>query len=667
MTTRVNLYTALNPARFTSNALSGFSLKEINALLNTNSLAAKTPDLKKQMENLIGFNSDFYASERTLLTDARDALKTGVTATGKSYEEMAIPKGTSVTYYQTHIELAPKGGTAIRVPNFPVPLPPKIDPVEGQEFADPWVIANFDIVKGNVKAIRSLLDLEDIWGGEYSSIRCSGLTAVASQVVNICKTSKRWESIQTEEETLSGNAFADFWTSTVTEVEYEYRLVLHSAILLCLKQVSFRKDTKQLVVTDIATPAGGTEKPYEDSIFHVVSPQQLAGQELDQAKIFVKETGHCPIFLVGAVQSRIKFTASAGADSVQGVLAHARMMKTFGSKKRGLSKIAASFNFAPRMSSMWREVNFVVAAIGTLVCDMQLRVSSGAFSVVLSYLILAAPSNVKILITLDQMQLISGLLPSDLEYITQVRDERFPIVYYDRRCSVPTVDGSKPEEADRLLTRAYNQWKKMQPTGPLFVYTAIFSEGFFQDGAVLTFGSQHDLKAVFTNLDFTTPAVLATMKLAVSYPPDFFPKAVLDMRRMITWWHAPQKIYSPLGNAYKPVPGTLKWSEDGGFELNAEYRFNEVTHLEGRVVGGGEWAAIGDNVPVASTTTTTTTVMSTATASVGTQTLTPAVPVGTPTREVRGATSVTQGEAVFSVPPEPAPRTSTVGKADDWG
>jgi len=240
-----NLYGYLDEARFTISALAGATIKTLVSLKSDSCIGLVMDKKASVLWARLVNSKPLNTAEREIIDQAIANLRTGVSTLGQSYEEMAIAKGTQVSYTEQATYLTPASDLTVTVPNLPVPLPPKVLPRQAQEWIDPWVVANFDIQVGKVVEIRLQADLSAIWDSQYSRINLSGFHALHQIVEKIVATSPQWEDLRSQGKSCSGLAFFDLWTAACATCEFELYLILHDTVITkCLSQVRLRPVSK---------------------------------------------------------------------------------------------------------------------------------------------------------------------------------------------------------------------------------------------------------------------------------------------------------------------------------------------------------------------------------------------------------------------------------------
>jgi len=523
----------------------------------------------------------FNEREYEVIDEAITNLRSGISTLGQSYEEMSVAKGTEVIYTEGSTTLKPSSEAPVVIPNFPVPPPPKVEPRICQQWVDPWVIGNFDIQKGEVTEIRLLADLEAIWNCQYTRINLSGLRALKKKVEIIVSTSPQWEDLRSQGKSCSGLAFADLWTSACASCDFEMYLALHDTIICsCLEQVEIVKlneTSVKLKVLDALNPDGTKEPPFELSVLHPLSAEGLTVAELDAAKSFRKGTKHNPYLLNGPISTVIKFISVKETAALQAVMGYQRMVKTFGSKKRGIGKIVAAWNYAPRMSRVWREINMICALLQKVNGSADIRVSSGAFQLMVSHLKTLPDTRHRILLSFEQVSLATSIPVCDQHLLISDPRAKSVMVYVERKPTIPNFDVKKPEAAEALLKSSTATWIKSLPSQKYIVATTVYHLDAFAKRHVYTAGSNFDLSAVVSSYAFP---VSDEDCFRVALPETFFQQAIKDMRPMLMWWHAPQRIFNWLGSVFSPPRGTLIYSKEEGFRMAPEFDYGAAEDLE---------------------------------------------------------------------------------------
>jgi len=318
--------------------------------------------------------------------------------------------------------------------------------------------------------------------------------------------------------------------------------------------------------------------------------QGCSGEEQEAARRFRVNTKHSPLFLNGPVPAVLKFISPKESDAVQAVSGFHRMYKTFGAKKRGMGKIFASWNYAPRMSRVWREINMIVSLIDAVKGEADIRISAGAFTLLLAHLKRDPDTMHRILLSYEQTSLMASVAVSDQHLLITVPRAESTIVYVERKPQAPTFDAKKPEMAKSILKTSYDTWEKSLPDHDFAVATIVYCPDAFDKYYVYTAGSNFDLSAVVSSspLDHVN-----SMFDYQSMASKFFGEVSQEMRPMLMWWHAPERTYSPLGSQYQPPRGTLMYSKEEGFRMTPDFDYGEADVEEDADVDDEEWSVDG--------------------------------------------------------------------------
>lgn len=600
----------LDTPRFNETRLVGYTVAELTSLINDSGpglrINAKAEKLWETLVNKEPLNT----AEREVINGVIQSLREGTSAMGLSYEEMGSSKGTKIEYSADAITLTPKSGAPVVVPNFPVPPPPRIETRPSQEWLDPWVIANFDISGGVVSEIRQRRDLDSAWTGLYSTLTITGLDGMKPLVTRILASSPQWPAIQKEKRSCQGWPFFDMWVIACATCPFSYYLALHDVIITkVLKHAIFvpTKETKDLPApqqklelrsTKAHTPSGLIPAYGQDVLVPLKKTDLVSDEEEQAVRHFIGKTRHIPYLIAGPVKTMINFYTEQSADPVNAVMAYYRLQKFFGGKKRGLGRIAASWNFGPRMSKVWREVNTLSMISDGVEGPHQIRVSSGAFPIMLARCKARKSLDVTLLINDSQEQLRYSLPVSDQQYVTSKRDVRKVFVGFQDKCVLPEFDPKTPADSKTKIDLAYSSWVSTLPEGPFSIYTKVFSDQAFSDYSVTPMNSCFDLSAVVTNLTSASDTVDSQQ---------FFKMAIKGIRAMATWWHSPERTFPILAGYYTPHVDTMSWSAEEGFTMNPEFAFGEDYHddYDGDEFEGEEWDEVVDTVSTTTTTTTT--------------------------------------------------------------
>lgn len=586
------LYDYLEVARFTEQRLAGATIATLISLRNDSCVGCVISEKAKALWKSLVNEEPLNTAEREVIDRAIASLRSGVSTLGQSYEEMAYAKGTKVVYTEASIVLAPKNEKPVVIPNHPVPPVPKVETRINQEWIDSWAM-NFDISGGEVVLNRQIKDMESLWQGQYSRINLSGLDALRGIVRKILQTSPQWEELRREKRSCQGLAYMDMWTSACATCPFQLYLVLHDVIIKrCLSYMRVRPNPKNPRENQIyaeRAPVPNSEKlvvAYPSGSIISVEQDMVEGAEVDAVRAFYRNAKHYPKMIAGPIPSAINFYVAEGANDIHAVLAYARMQKMLGAKKRGLGRIAASWNHGPRMSKVWREINTLIALLQSARTELaDIRVSSGAFGVLLSYLKSRDTPNIKLLINDSQVHLLDSLTESDRGHVVTERREGTVLILVGDKPKVPELDPKKARASEELMATAYTAWKRNLPKGDFIMATKVFRAKAIEEYTVFTFKSNFDLSAIVCSKE----AMLKTNEHFEPAGKDFFEEAIRSMRKMMTWWHAPEKTFSTLSTVYIPEAGTLQWSLERGFEMNATFEYNvEDQHGEDEVEDA-EW------------------------------------------------------------------------------
>jgi len=587
-----NIFSYLETARFDEQRLAGATIATLTSLKNDSCIGLVIAEKADALWNSLVGRKSLNTAEREVIDRAIASLRSGVATQGQSYEEMSYSKGTKVEYRMESITLEPKNEKKVVIPNHPVPPVPKVETRIHQEWVDPWAM-NFDIQAGKVVLNRQLRDLTSVWEGQYSRINLSGLDGLRLQVERILKTSPQWEAIVKDKKSCQGLAFMDMWTTACATCPFILYLSLHDVIV---KRCLLYMKTRGTVETGVQVYADRAPLPREEGLHLAyakgtvtpISPDDLSPEEMGEAKNFKKQLGHYPFMITGPVHSPLNFYAATGASDITTVLAYARMQTLLGAKKRGLGRIAASWNFGPRMSKVWKEINTLCAILYSITADkIDVRVSSGAFSTMIAFLKSVDAAGVRLLLNESQEHLADGLTEADRSLIVTERREGSTVVLVADKPRVPLLDPKKAKASKEVMESAFLAWVRSMPKGNFVVSTKVWSREAFQAYDVRRLKSCFDLSAIVSN-EVTWDAKSNYFERI--YGDEFFESAVTDMRKMIGWWHAPQVTFSSLATVYIPEAGTLQWSSQTGFEMNPTFSYDDDELHAEDVLDEEDWA-----------------------------------------------------------------------------
>jgi len=579
-----SLHDYLSAPRFDANKLVGATIATLTSLKTDSAAGLKIlPKAEALWQQLTGKQS-LNTAEYEIIDNQIRSLREGTSSVGQSYEAMCYSKGTQVVYSAASITLIPKSGHEVVIPNHPVPPPPKVTPRLYQEWLSPWVTGNFDIAAGQVEFNVQAREKDPVWTGRYSRINISGLDALKVLVRRVLMTSPQWADLSTNNKSCQGWQFMDMWTTACATAPFDYYLALHNVIITkCLTQARFapseatkhmRADQQKMVlkISKAPMPAGEPVDPYPPGTIVPLHRKDVREDEAEAVARFIKTTGHAPYMLAGPVKTVINFFLPETADEQIALTAYHRTQKLFGGKKRGLGRIAASFNFGPRMEKVWREINFLCNAVDTLDQAADVRVSSGAFGPMLVFCRQRKDPDVKLLLADTQSILVAGLSDAERVYVTM--DRRINVVYIgvEEKPVVPDLDPKKPSLAIEKIETAYQIWRRTLPRGAFFIHTKAFAKKTFTDYKVLSAGEPFDLSAIVTNIE-PQDYIPYTSK-------EFYIAAVKSMRKMITWWHAPERTFTPLAGYFQPDPKSIHWSEENGFTMVPDFEYGGEDVLE---------------------------------------------------------------------------------------
>lgn len=581
------IYGYMDEPRFEATRLAGFTVAVLRSLRDDSVKGLKIDPKADELWNQLVAREPLNSAEREIIDQVIRSLQEGVSQTGLSYEEMGASKGMRTTYAPESITLLPVSGKPVVVPNFPVPPVPMVIPRPYQEWVDPWVVANFDIVSGDVEEIRQRKDLDACWTGKYSRVNISGLDSLKKVVTMIVATSSQWPTLKKDKKSCQGLQFFDLWTTACATCPFDYYLALHDVIIIkCLTQnvliptpETAKKPAKlqKLQLKALQAPTlDGMETAYPKESITMVKKSHVTDVEVESVLRFIEYNRHAPYFLSGPIKTMINYYVAEAADQKTAVLAYQKLQKFFGGKKRGLGRIAASWNYGPRMSKTWREINILSAIADSLEGAVDIRVSSGAFSMMLDFCKRTEDPEVKLLLSDEQEQLRTGLTVSERAHVTLTRRSGATYVGMQHKVSVPDFDPKKPSESSQKLEAAYDLWKATLPAGDFYLVTKVFCEKAFKDYEVYSLQNPFDLSAVVTNIAVTKehgPIEAPTLKHCEA--EDFFQQAVQSMRTMATWWHAPERTYSPLAGYFEMEPSTVTWSMEHGFAMASDFYYGE--------------------------------------------------------------------------------------------
>jgi len=618
-----DLYEYLDAPRFDETRLAGQTVATLTSLINDSAVGLKIDSKAEKLWVALTGKEPLNSAEREVITNVIRSLQEGTTAMGLSYEEMGFSKGTKVVYAEECIKLCPRNGTEVTIPNFPVPPPPKVITRPCQEWVDPWVIANFDISSGMVSDVRQRRDLDLVWTGQYSRFTVAGLDGMKGIVAKIVATSPQWDAIRKDKKSCQGWPFFDLWTAACATCPFDFYLALHDVVITkILKLVVFSptQATKNLPVNQQVTELRALKAPtptgpvvaYPQTSLRPLRRDEVSSQEeRDAVTRLIARTRHIPYLISGPLPTMINFYVESTADQIVATLAYEKLQKLFGGKKRGLGRIAASWNFGPRMGKVWREVNMLCMISDHVEGPKQIRVSSGAFPVMLARLKAQQDTSNKLLLSDTQSHLIHGLPVSDQQYVTLQRDIDTTFVGYEKKSLLPVFDPKTPATAQDKIALAYQTWESTLPKGSFAIYTKVFADKCFEDYNVHMLQSSFDLSAVVSTVDLLESSTYIELE---EKPVNFFRTAVRQMRAMATWWHAPERTFPHLAGYYTPNVETFTWSQEDGFSMTPEFQFGDEGRddYDDQDYGEEEWdEQEPEHEPVVVTATTTTTTTTT--------------------------------------------------------
>jgi hypothetical protein len=574
----------LQPARFDALALAGATVATLVSLRDDSVPGVMIAEAAEKMWVQLTNKAPLRTSERAIIDKVILDLKTGTATQGQSYEEMAYAKGTQVAYTQKSITLTPKSAEAVVIPNHPVPPPSRVRPREAQEWIDAWA-QNYDIVKGQVVLNKQFQEMQKVWEGPYSRIDLTGIEPVRVLVERILRTSPSWAEVQKDKKSVVGLAFFDMWTTACATCDYLLYLALHDVVIrTCFKHVHLKKGANGIdkyTASKAHDPVTGQAvRAYPETTISPVKQAGLTTAERTAAKEFFVQTEHYPYFVTGPIETPMNFYASPGASDQIAIKAYARATKLY-SQKRGVGRIAASFNFAPRMSRVWREVNTLCALMLTMPNEhMDVRLTSAAFPMVLSFIKSKSICvHARILLEDSQQTLVTSLSVSDQAYAIFERRQKAVCIMVHRRVNVPVFDTKKVKLAADVMRVSHEAFLRTLPQGRYAVSTTVCDERVFVERNVYRFRASMDLSAVVTTEKLQIPEETPYFELVDA--KEFFSRAVRDMRKMIGWWYAPAVTYSHLASVYVPKPGTLQWTAETGFQMDPTFDYGpHVEHEE---------------------------------------------------------------------------------------
>lgn len=577
------IYSFMDQARFDETRIANSTVAILTSLKNDSVVGVKINPKAEELWIQLTQKEPLNSAEREVIDRAIRALQEGTASTGQSYQAMAYGKKTAVEFTPSATFLTPQSGSVVTIPNHPVPPPARVTPRRYQEWIDPWVVGNFDISKGDLVVTVPYRDKDTVWTGKYSRINISGLDAVKGVALLIVKTSPQWPAIRKDKTSCKGLAFMDLWTTACATCPLHMYLALHNAVVTkCLTQCNFvvTKETKDLPAARQKTELrvmkaplvnGLVEEAYPLGTVVALKKTDIPEEEANTVKEYITKTKHIPYMVAGPVKTLMNFFVVSAASETVALAAYHRTMKLLGGKRRGVGCIAASWNFGARVDETWREVYLLAAMADNIAASIDIRVSSGAFPMMLVYCKRRADVTVKVLLSDDQRPITKGMTAADRQYITMERRLTCTYVGMRETASLPELDPKKPGEASEKIADMYALWEAELPKGDFIVYTQVFAAKAFDTYYIRALKSSHDLSALVTNVKHDWDIPTATVVTS----DQFHKKAIGDMRALVTWWHSPESTYSELSETFVPDLGTLSWTKEEGFTMNPEFNYGE--------------------------------------------------------------------------------------------
>jgi hypothetical protein len=578
------------PARFAANALTNLTEATLNGLQGWMRDASSD---KKEVAEFAALwlrtgNHTLTASERVLVRDQLSAKVSGTHYDGNDIEATTISHGTQLVYNleQRQIEMTTKSGEFSTIPILPIMPPTVPENRVGMAHNVNFLVANFDISKGNLVPIRQAPALMAVWGGSQSRFDPSKLPLVQDALQELLKNSTT--KFLEEDKTVSGLSCSDMFYRLLGECSMLNYVALSQAIVDCLRHFT--------VVQGKASVLQIVEKGQIQFPFDLKSIQVLRGPAGDE---FRSATGYFPRALVGPIKSVSIWTSEASVTSETICNDYRKLVNLMGGFGRGMGKVASSANFCPRQSQATMELNWIMKVLAGIDAKEQLDIkcSKSIISLVRNFLKERSFTETKII---KQEEDLKGF--TDRTMIQYNSRPNAALVMWNTYTDIPDVQQYKKKEgeAKKVIDSAYVGWKNaMAPYTNFITNTPVFSESFFDDFYVIPFDHAHDLRATVTTVKTTFQFTKHTYD-ATTWE-EWKKKVMVSNRFMSNFFLSPSILASEWGTVWKFRGDGLEWSEvTGTWE---EVRNDTVSN---GITGLGKAIALDDGEDASTRTATTT-------------------------------------------------------------